>query len=508
MCGLRTLSLILDFLFSPNLNYREITGLRHLDFLGESVATAIGVPNPWMLIAQTSLVLLVAFVADATITVWQRGARRQAILIGFSMLFFVSASTGQAILTMWGLVHTPLTPSLFFMGLVWGMAYALSDEVLGTAKLTRELRESEQRLDQVVDAANLGLWVWDLPRDEIWASHKVREWFGFSSAQPLDFACFTAAMHPNDREPLHAAVAAAVQHDGDFHSEYRVLSGTAPPRWISARGRIEFAPDRSPLRMRGISIDITARKLAEQELQEKRTELTHLSRAAILGELSGSLAHELNQPLTAILSNAQAARRFLARPDVDRTELTEILRDIVAADLHAGEVIRSLRLLLKKGEAQRQPLDLNEVVLDVLKLMRSELLNHHVTVETELAADLPTVHGDRVQLQQVLLNLVMNAADAMTGCEWSNRLLRVSTERSAGDSVQVTVRDHGRGIPADARERIFEPFFTTKPNGLGLGLVVCRSILLTHEGTLAAENHPDGGAVFHFTLPAARGKNQ
>lgn len=167
-----------------------------------------------------------------------------------------------------------------------------------------------------------------------------------------------------------------------------------------------------PLRIRGVSIDITARKQAEREVQEKRAELTHLSRAAMLGELSGSLAHELNQPLTAILSNAQAAQRFLARPDFDRAEMEEILRDIVEADQHAGQVIRSLRQLLKKGALQRLPLDANEVVQETLKLMRSDLLNHHVAVRTTLAPGLPRVCGDRVQLQQVLLNLVMNASDA------------------------------------------------------------------------------------------------
>ena len=249
--------------------------------------------------------------------------------------------------------------------------------------------------------------------------------------------------------------------------------------------------------MRGISIDITARK---QEVQDKRAELTHLSRVTMLGELSGSLAHELNQPLTAILSNAQAALRFLARPQIDRAELEETLRDIVDADKDAGEVIRSLRGLLKKGEVQRQSLDVNEVVQEMLKLVRSDLLNQRVAVETDLPPVLPPVLGDRVQLQQVLLNLVMNASDAMAGSD--SRRLHVSTERIARDGVRVSVRDHGRGIPTDALERIFEPFFTTKPHGLGLGLAVCRSILLAHGGELSAENHPGGGAVFQFTLPA------
>jgi C4-dicarboxylate-specific signal transduction histidine kinase len=301
---------------------------------------------------------------------------------------------------------------------------------------------------------------------------------------------------------MRVAVATALENGGNYHNEYRLLSGAASVRWIAAQGRVEFAADRRPLRMRGVSIDITARRLAEQEVQERRAELTHLSRVAMLGELSGSLAHELNQPLTAILSNAQAAQRFLARPQLDRAELEEILSDIVDADQHAGEVIRSLRLLLRKGEAQRQQLDANEVVQEVLNLVRSDLLNHQIAAETELAPDLPSVRGDRVQLQQVLLNLVMNACDAMAGSNGAGRRLCVSTNWIEDEGVRVSVRDHGRGIPTELLERVFEPFFTTKPQGLGLGLAVCRSILLAHDGELSAGNHPSGGAVFHFTLPA------
>jgi signal transduction histidine kinase len=244
------------------------------------------------------------------------------------------------------------------------------------------------------------------------------------------------------------------------------------------------------------------RRRLEREAVQLRQELTHAGRVAMLGELSGSLAHELNQPLMAILSNAQAAQSFLAKPEIDRAEMGEILDDIVDADKHAGEVIRRLRVLLKKGEVQSQSLDLNEVVQETLKLVRSDLVNRNVTIETELAPGVPSVRGDRVQLQQVLLNLVMNACDAMVGCDESDRRLGVRTERMEGDGVRVSVRDCGHGIPAEARERIFTPFFTTKPQGLGLGLGVCRSILTAHGGELSAENNPDRGARFYFVLPA------
>jgi len=244
------------------------------------------------------------------------------------------------------------------------------------------------------------------------------------------------------------------------------------------------------------------REMAELErTQRQQTELAHLSRVTMLGELSGSMAHELNQPLTAILSNAQAAQRFLARDPVDLDEVRDILTDIVEQDNRAGEVIQRLRLLLKKGEVQRRSLDLNEVVREVLQLLRSDLVNQGVTTDTALAPALPVVNADRVQLEQILLNLVMNACDAMSGNAPGDRRVLVQTELTLGHTVTVSVSDSGAGIASGDLERVFEPFFTTKMQGLGLGLSVCRSIITAHGGKLWAAHNPDRGATFHFSLP-------
>jgi len=249
-------------------------------------------------------------------------------------------------------------------------------------------------------------------------------------------------------------------------------------------------------------IDISERKQAELEAARQRNELAHLSRVTTLSELSGSLAHELSLPLAAILSNAQAAQRFLARGDANLAEVREILNDIVSEDKRAGEVIRRLRLLLKKGEVQQHSLGINEVVQDVLRLMRSDLVNQRVTVDIELAQNLPTVMGDPVQLQQVLLNLVVNACDAMTDCDTPERRLLVRTGMENGSSaVRVSVTDRGGSIPEEKMEQVFEPFFTTKAKGMGLGLSVCRTIISAHQGKLWATNNPDCGATFHFSLP-------
>jgi PAS domain S-box-containing protein len=285
---------------------------------------------------------------------------------------------------------------------------------------------------------------------------------------------------------------------------------------VSKKGmRIDVSLTISPIKNeRGIigastiARDITARKKAEVEAQRHRDELAHLSRVTMLGELSGSLAHELNQPLTAILSNAQAAQRFLEHGSVDLDELRDILTDIVAQDIRAGEVIHRLHLLLKKGEVQQQPLDVNNTVQEVLKLIDGDLVNQGVTMHTKLAPALPTVKGDRVQLQQVLLNLVMNASDAMNSYSSTDRQMVVCTELSDGEGVRFSVSDCGSGIAPDELEQIFEPFFTTKPHGLGLGLSVCRTIISAHGGKLWAANNPERGATFHFTVPVSNEVNE
>src|SRR5262249_48507014 len=216
----------------------------------------------------------------------------------------------------------------------------------------------------------------------------------------------------------------------------------------------------------------------------------------------GSIAHELSLPLSAILTNAQAAQRIILNNSGGLAEMREILSDIVSEDKRASEVIRRLRLLLQKGETQQHSLPLNDVVRDVLKLIHSDLINQKVTVETELAENLPTVSGDPVQLQQVLLNLIVNACDAMAGCGSSQRRLFIRTGiEKGGTAVVVSVTDDGTSIPEEKMEQIFEPFFSTKEKGMGIGLSVCRTIIAAHRGKLWATKNTDRGATFCFSLP-------
>ena len=312
-------------------------------------------------------------------------------------------------------------------------------------------------------------------------------------------------VHPDDRDWAVALCTDATADGRDHVLQYRMLAADGRVLWVHDMVRVLAGRVDGRRRLRSVMVDITARKQAELEIQQQRQLLTHLTRVATLGELSGALAHELSQPLTSILSNAQAAQRFLAREPVDLGEVRDILQDIVDDDGRAGAVIRRWRTLLRKGETLLQPLDLNEVTNEVLRLAHSELIAHNVTVTARLTPALPAVRGDRVGLQQVLLNLIVNACDAMKLNEPARRHLTVTTAPDGEGAVEVAIADCGGGIPADRIERVFEPFFTTKEHGLELGLTICRSIVAAHGGRLWVTNNADRGATFRFAVTAEPG---
>ena len=380
--AMRTITLGINFAFPPALNFRELTGLRMVPFLGEEVALAVGRPSPWMALAQGALLVLLVFVVDASITVWRRGEKRRAVLTGGSIAFFIFAGTLQAILAYWHILDIPGGGSLYFLGMLMVTAFDLTLETKRAATLEVELRDTRE---------------------------------------------------------------------------------------------------------------------------SKHQEVAHLGRVAAFGEISVSLAHEMNQPLGIILSNAQAAQRLLARESPDLKEVGEILKDIVSEDLRASEAIQRMRALLKRGEVNRQQVAVNEVAAEVFHLMKNELARREVVLSRELAENLPAASADRIQLQQVLLNLMLNACEAMAANDPGQRSLHVSTA-SDGKTVGIQVTDTGRGLPEEV-EQIFQPFHTTKEQGLGMGLAICRSIVTAHHGQLWAEKNETGGATFHVVLPIREGRS-
>jgi len=760
--AVRTLSLVLNFVLSPNINYRKITALRHVQFLGESVSVPAGVPNPWMLVAQFSLLLLVIFVVDATITVWRRGSRRQALVVGGSVVLLVVLASGQAVAMTWGIMATPLTVSLFYLILVAAMAYELSYDLIRAAQLNRQLqaseatlRESEQRfrivadaapvliwmsgvdklctffnkpwlnftgrsLEQelgngwaqgvhpndlqrcletyteafdarkpfvmqyrlkrndgeyrwisddgvprydangtfagyigscvdvtellkqqralhqfeervalAADAAHLGVWEFDITRNRIWVSDKVREIFQFPASDEITYSEFQQRVHPDDRAARDRKLRRAIRAHGSYEAEYRILLPDGTIRWIGGRARSVGDSKGTPSRLLGVSMDITERKQAEElfhlateaspsgtvlvndqgrivlvnahaeslfgwtrdELIGKEIEVlvperfahthpsdrTHfftvpearamgagrelfarrkdgsefpveiglnpiqtprgllvlanvvdisarlateevarrsreqvelLSRVSLLGEMTASLAHELNQPLAAIVNNATAAVRYLEQGRLNPEKLQDILSDVVADGRRACDVMHNVRSAIKKGAAIRGRINLNDVVKAVTHMVQPDAAAQLCKIETSLAPHLPPIEGDPTQIQQVLINLVRNAIDAMHDTPQSRRIVEIATNYDGDGTISVAVRDYGSGISETTRRRLFEQFFTTKEEGLGMGLAIVRSIIQGHGGKITAENADGGGARFHFRLPMNEGGSQ
>ena len=289
--------------------------------------------------------------------------------------------------------------------------------------------------------------------------------------------------------------------------QFRIRRRDGEIRWIEHACQPVVDSQGEILGFRASNRDITKRKQLEMEAQQHREELAHLVRVATMGELSASLAHELNQPLTAILSNAQAAQRFLAGDTPDLDEVRDILADIVAEDKRAGAIIQRLGLLMKKEKVQFEFLNINEIIREATNLVYSDIVILNVSISMDLNEALPPVKIDRIQLQQVILNFILNASEAMKDRDSESRQLEIITRKDELDTIVVSVRDSGRGIEKEDFEKVFEPFYTTKSGGLGMGLPINKRIIEAHDGRLWAENNPDGGVTFSFTLPIGnRGK--
>jgi PAS domain S-box-containing protein len=760
--AVRTLALILNFVLSPNINYRKLTGLRHMPFLGEPVSVPVGVPNPWMLVAQFSLLLLVIFVVDATITVWRRGNRRQALVVGGSIVLLVVLASAQAVAITWGIMATPLTVSLFYLILVAAMAYELSYDLIRTAQVTRQLqaseatlRESEQRFRTVADAApvliwmsgvdklctffnkrwfeftgrsseqemgngwadgvhpedldryfdtyteafdarkpfvmqyrlrrndgeyrwisdegvprfdaqgrfvgyigscvdvtdllrqqkalhqfeervalaaeaaQLGVWELDTSSNRIWVSDKVRQLFQFPTDDEITYGEFQKRVHPDDRAARDRVLRRAIQTHGSYETEYRIVLPDGMIRWIGGRARCVSDTKGKPTRLLGVSMDITERKqaeelfqlateaspsgtvlvdhqgrillvnahieelfgyardeligktvdilvperfarahasdranffaapqaramgagrelfgrrkdgsefpveiglnpiqtphglvvlanvvdisarlAAEEETRRNREQVELLGRVSLLGEMTASLAHELNQPLAAIVNNAAAALQYLEQGRLDPEKLQDILSDVVGDGRRANDIMRNVRSAIKRGSAIRGLINLNDVVKAVAHMVHADAAAQSCKIELSLTQNLPGVEGDPTQIQQVLINLVRNAFDAMRDAPPGRLVVDIATDYNGDGAISVAVRDYGSGISETTRERLFEQFFTTKDDGLGMGLAIVRSIIEAHGGTVAAENAEGGGARFHFRLPIKEGVPQ
>jgi PAS domain S-box-containing protein len=374
------------------------------------------------------------------------------------------------------------------------------------------LRSSEERLKLAIDAAGLGIWDWDVEGDRLVWDDSMYPLYGvrreeFSGA--LD--AWSRCLVPEDAARARTDVEAALRGDRDYLSDFKIQRTDGAIRNIRGVAQIIRDADGKPVRMIGINRDVTDLINAEREriraneaVQTAQEELAQVARLTTMGELAASIAHEISQPLAAVVSYGNGALRWLAQAPPNLEETKAALKGIVEAGNHAGAVFTGIRELLKHRKLEYATLDINAAIRDVLALTGSALRSRAVAVQTALATDLPLVSGDRVQLQQVIMNLAMNGADAMSSVTDRPRALRVGSKVNGEGSIEVTIGDSGSGIEEAIRDRIFDPLFTTKPTGMGMGLSICRRIIDAHGGRLWASPGTPHGTEFRFTIPQAK----
>lgn len=367
------------------------------------------------------------------------------------------------------------------------------------------LRERDARISLAAESADLAFWVLYPDEGTAWMSERGRKIYEFDSNLPLTCELLLSRIHPDERVAVKAEYDRACLLRGAFESEHRLLLPYGKTRWVIMRGRCLQDEHGNLLETIGLTLDVSAQKQSELQQQVQREEMAHRNRVSLMGEMTASFAHELNQPLTAIANNASAARRFFDRGNIDPSLLKQLLQDMIADSQRAGEVIRGIRSLVRKDTAViLSLLNLNAIIEDTVRLVGSDVVLRESVVSTELDPQLPQVMAAPVQIQQVLLNLIMNALDAVEKLPPAERRIIISTRSDRGDVAEVSVRDFGVGLPKDRPEKVFDHFFSTKQTGMGMGLTIVRSIVEAHGGTIAAENAPDRGARMIVRLPAAR----
>ena len=383
----------------------------------------------------------------------------------------------------------------------------LGDALTGLLML-RNLRESEGNLEEAQRIAHIGHWDHDLDTDRYNFSDEAYRIFGLRPREKsITSAVLQELIHPEDWESTTQARMSALRGGPPYDVECRVVWPNGEVRVVHSRGDVTRDESGRPRRRFGTVQDITERKRAEDDLRkserryrEAQSELAHVNRVTTMGQLTASIAHEVNQPIAAAVTNADAGLRWLAAQPPNLEEVRDAFDHIIKASNQASEVVGRIRALIKKLPARKASLDINETILETIALTRSEMRRHCILLQTELANGLPRIWGDRVQLQQVILNLIMNAIEAMSEVSEGSRELLIDTGLDAPDGVLVAVRDSGPGLKPESLDHLFDPFYTTKPAGMGMGLSICRSITEAHGGRLWATANAPRGAVFQFTV--------
>lgn len=495
--ALRTLVLILNFVFPVSINFRDITDTRHFSWVGQTLSVPVGTPNPWGLLSQVSLLLLLIFSVDATIIVWRRGDRRRALVIGGSMILGVILAW-HVPLVIWGIIEVPFFLSFTYTVIVAAMAYELSRDVARAARLTRELEVSEKRFNLAADSANLGMWEWDLEKDEIWVTPTRRAQLGFPTSGRITFEDLISRWHPDDRDKVREAVNDAIQNGKDYQTEFRLVRSDGVLQWVCARGRVQVDEYGKPKRLMGVSLDVTARKEAEMLALQQRNELERLrqqktaflereiaERARLEREVIESCAREqrriaydlhdgVGQQLVSIALSAKLLEEQL-RPDrpADATKASAIVR-------LANEAARQARLTARSLEGTDGISDL-KVALESLAMSISQNCRVRSTVKAN-GASLPVSAPVAAQLYRIAQEAVRNAVEHGAARE-------VLIQLTFGHrDMLLTVQDDGGG-------------FNTKANGHGMGLRIMRYRAQCIGGSCEVQTGPGKGTTVYCRVP-------
>ncbi len=500
--GLWSVALVINFRSATSLTFLEIPSVLELEtFWGETFFQAQGPTNPLKFLADLASLLIMIFVVDASLTAWRKGARQAAAVIGGAITFFIVIAGIHTPLVDAGIIKTPTIISTAFVAILAAMSYETGREVSRAHRLSAELRAEQERLRSVFETVQLVVLDIDAHGHLRYANPSFLALCGLDPEMVIghpatDF--IPSRIVDQLLKDLHSITGAQSPQESTF----TLTTGAGADHQLAMTAVRVGDADGRFAGILCVASDITQELETTQKLARTRLKLDRVMRSNLLGEFASSLAHELNQPLAAILANAQVARRYLQQTPPKLDQALTVVDEIVQDDQRAAELIAQMRALVHQDVAVREPLDLTQVLVETTALLKRELNHHQVRLEIATPSHPIVVNVSRVEIQQVILNLLLNAMQAVENLPAPRRAIKVQVTTKTG-AVQFAVKDAGPGLTTGQLDSVFEAFNTGKNGNIGLGLTICRRILEAHGGMISVANRSENGAAFTFTLPLA-----